>query len=52
VASRGGFSIKGGNIYILRNEELRVEIIWLYYDVLVAGYGGRYKTIELVTRNY
>ena len=32
--------------------ELRREIIWLHYDTLVKGHGGRWKTIELVTRNY
>ena len=32
--------IKEGKIYILKDRELRVEIIWLHYDVLVAGHGG------------
>jgi len=40
--------LKKGNIYILEDKKLRIEIIWLYHDVLVAGY----RTIELVTRNY
>ena len=35
-----------------KNKELRVEIIQLYHDVLVAEHGGRWKTIELITRNY
>jgi len=35
-----------------KDEELRAEIIQLYYDVLTAGHGGRWKTVELVTRNY
>jgi len=35
-----------------KNKKLRVEIIWLHYDVLVAGHGGRWKTTELVIRNY
>ncbi len=35
-----------------KNKELRVEIIQLHYDVLAAGYGGRYKITELVTKNY
>jgi len=29
-----------------------VEIIWLHHDVPIAGHGGRWKTTELVTRNY
>ena len=44
--------LKEGNIYVIKNKELRVEIIWLHYDVLVAGYRERQKIIELVTRNY
>ena len=33
--------LKKGKIYIPKNEELRVEIIQLHYDVLIAGYGGK-----------
>ena len=35
-----------------KDKELRMEVIQLYYDTLVAGHGGRWKTTELVTRNY
>jgi len=31
--------LKEGKIYIPRDEELRLEIIWLYYDILIAEYG-------------
>jgi len=34
------------------NKELRVEIIQLHHNVPVAGHGGKWKTMELVTRNY
>ena len=44
--------MKEGKLYIPKNEELRVEIIQLHYDILVAGYRGKWKIIELVTRNY
>jgi len=44
--------LKEGKIYIPKDEELRVEIIQLHHDVLVAGHGGRWKTVELVMRNY
>jgi len=37
---------------MLKDEELRAEIIQLHHDPPVAGHGGRWKTIELVTRNY
>jgi len=44
--------LKEGKIYIPKNIELRTEIIQLHYNVLVAKHGGRWKTIELVMRNY
>ena len=31
---------------------MRVEIIWLHHDTPIAGHGGQWKTVELVTRNY
>jgi len=42
--------LKERKIYILKDEELRVEIIQLHHDTLVAGHGGKWKTVELVTR--
>ena len=33
--------LKEGKVYMLKDEKLRVEIIWLYYDTLVAGYGRK-----------
>ena len=48
----GDLVIKEGKIYVLKDEELRVEVIQLYHDVPAAGHGGRWKTVELVTRNY
>ena len=44
--------LKKGKVYVPKDEELRTEIIWLHYDVLMAGHGGKWKTVELVTRNY
>jgi len=44
--------LKEGKVYILKDKELRAEVIQLHHDVLVAGHGGRWKTVELVTRNY
>jgi len=44
--------LKEEKIYIPKDEELRMEIIWLHHDTLVAGYRERWKTTELVTRNY
>ena len=33
--------LKKGKVYILKDEELRAEIIQLYHDILVAGHGGK-----------
>ena len=44
--------LKEGKIYVPKDEELRAEVVRLYYDVPVAGHGGRCKTVEMVTRNY
>ena len=44
--------LKERKVYVLKDKELRAKIIWLYYDVLVAGHKGRWKTTELVTKNY
>ena len=44
--------IKEGKIYVPKDMELRAEVIWLHHDVLAAGHGGRWKMVELVTRNY
>ena len=48
----GDLILKEGKVYVLKDEELRMEIIRLHHDVLAAGHGGRWKTVELVTRNY
>jgi len=48
----GDLVLKEGKIYVPKDRELRAEIIWLHHDVLVAGHGGRWKMVELVTRNY
>jgi len=45
----GELVLKEGKVYVLKDEELRVEIIQLHHDVLAAGHGGRWKTVEFVT---
>jgi len=47
-----GLVLKEGRVYIPKNEKLRVEIIWLHHNTLIAGHGRQWKTVELVTRNY
>jgi len=48
----GELVIKEGKIYVPKDEESRAEIIWLHHDVPAVEHGGRWKTVELVTRNY
>jgi len=33
--------LKEGKVYVLKNKELRLEIIWLYHDMPIAEYGGQ-----------
>ena len=35
-----------------KDEKLRIEIIWLHYNMLVAKHRERQKITELVIRNY
>ena len=44
--------LKEEKVYMSKNKVLRVEMIQLHHDILVAGYGRKWKTIELVMRNY
>jgi len=44
--------LKKGKVYVPKDEKLKVEIIQLHHDVPVAGHGGKWKTMELVTMNY
>ena len=44
--------LKEEKVYMPKDEELRTEIIRLHYDVPMAGHGEKWKTVELVTRNY
>ena len=44
--------LKEEKVYVLKDEELRAEIIWLHHNVLAIGYEDRWKMTELVMRNY
>ena len=44
--------LKEEKMYILKNKKLRIEIIQLHYNVLVAGHKKILKITELVVRNY
>ena len=41
MVNKGRFDIKERKMYMSKDDELRVEMIWLYYDVLVAEYNER-----------
>ena len=47
-----GLVLKEGRVYVPKDEKLRMEIIWLHHDIPIAGHGGQWKMVELVTRNY
>ena len=47
-----GLVLKKGRVYVLKDEKLRVEIIWLHHDMPIAKHGGQWKIVKLVTRNY
>ena len=44
--------LKEGKVYIPKDEKLRAEIIRWHHDTLAAEHGEKWKTVELVTRNY
>jgi len=48
----GELVVKEEKMYIPKDKELRAEVIRLHHDVLAVGHRGRWKTVELVTRNY
>jgi len=33
--------LKKGKVYVLKDKELRMKIIWLHHDIPVTGHGGR-----------
>ena len=49
---KGELVLKEGKVYVLKDEELRTEIIQLHHNVLMAEHGGKWKIVELVTRNH
>jgi len=44
--------LKEGKMYVPKDEALRIEIIWLHYDIPVVGHEEKWKMMELVTRKY
>ena len=44
--------LKEEKVYMSKDDKLRLEIIQLHHDMLIAGHGRQWKTVKLVTRNY
>jgi len=47
-----GIIYKEEKVYVPKDNRLWAEIIRLHYDMPVEDYGGQWKTMELVTRNF
>jgi hypothetical protein len=41
-----------GKIYVPNDRDLRRHIVEQHHDTRIAGHAGRFKTLELVSRNY
>jgi len=48
----GDILLKEGRVYVPKDEELKAEMIQLHHDGPAVGHGERWKTVELVMRNY
>jgi len=35
---KNSLMLRDGKVYILQDEKLRVEVIWLYYDISIRGH--------------
>ena len=51
-AEEQGLVLFKGKVYVPKDSELRRQIVELHHDSQVVGHPGRWKTIELVSRNY
>ena len=47
-----GLILFQGKVYVPKDEGIRRDIVKTYHDSLPAGHPGRWKTYELVSRNY
>ena len=51
MISQRRFGIKKEKVYILKDKELRVEIIQLHHNILVIEHRDKQKTMKLVARS-
>ena len=47
-----GLLLFQGKVYVPKDKDLRREVVKTYHDSLPAGHPGRWKTYEMVSRNY
>jgi hypothetical protein len=47
-----GLILYRGKVYVPKDDELRCRLLEAYHDAPAAGHPGRWKTLELVSRNY
>ena len=47
-----GLLLFRGKVYVPKDTELRRDLVKLHHDSPAAGHPGRWKTLELVSRNY
>jgi hypothetical protein len=47
-----GLMLFRGKVYVPEDRELRRRIVEQHHDTHIAGHPGRFKTLELVARNY
>jgi hypothetical protein len=47
-----GLILFRGKVYVPKDMDLRRHLVSLHHDTPVTGHPGRWKTLELVTRNY
>jgi hypothetical protein len=47
-----GLVLFRGKVYVPQDKELRRQIVKAHHDSQIAGHPGRWKTLELVSRNY
>jgi hypothetical protein len=47
-----GLILFRGKVYVPKDEDLRRQIVKAHHDSQVTGHPGRWKTLELVSRNY
>ena len=51
-SQENGLTLFRGKVYVPKDPDLRRRIVALCHDSRIAGHPGRWKTLELVTRNY